>query len=140
MTKLREAALAAWEQRKQQMAESDAEKKIELGLRTRAALTKIGVHADLVDGTSALVDGVHLRRSTDGDWQVAGTCPDCGAAGWSPPVSDLAGIGQYLDEFRLDYGHVCRGYGYSDHDLPNASDRLLAALAYWLAEQQGGQP
>ena len=139
MTSLQEAALAAWEVRKAEIAESEAEKKIELGLRTRAALTRLGVHADLVDGTSAIADGVRLRRSTDGDgWQVAGTCPDCGASGWSPPVNDLAGIGQYLEEFRLDYGHACRGYGYSDRDMPNPSERLLAALADWLAGQQGG--
>src|SRR3989304_6275717 len=99
MSTFSEKALAAWKVHKAENAEYDAEGKIQLGLHTRAALTKLGVRADLVDGNLALVDGVRLHRSTDGDWQVAGTCPDCGAAGWAPPRDALGGGGPEPGEF-----------------------------------------
>src|SRR3989304_7299277 len=135
MSNIREIALAAWEQRKQEMAWNDADKKRDMETRTRAVLAKLGIEAEYVDGNIVTVeDGVKLRRIDGDDWQVAGTCPTCGAAGWSPPVSDLAGIGQYLEEFRLDYGHACVRYASRDHDQPTAFDRLLAALGEWIDE------
>lgn len=67
----------------------------------------------LMAGIKAIL-AVYDRNSPDSkkpqsfmNWQVQGTCSDCGETCWSRAVEGLDGIGEMYNEFDPHYDHRC---------------------------------
>ena len=112
---LRQAATAAYAERRQRQADAEAESLRALTAKVRRQFVDdFDCQPDYVEGVLVKVKDAESRgeelalraimRSDDHNlvqhWEVWGYCPKCKAEDWSLPVRDLADLGEMLTDFR----------------------------------------
>lgn len=112
---LREAALAAYAERRQRQADAEAESLRALTAKVRRQFVDdFDCQPDYVEGllvkvkdTESRGEEIALRAVGLSDpallrpkWEVWGYCPKCKAEYWSVPIRDVADLGEMLTAFR----------------------------------------
>ena len=86
-------------------------------------------NVEVEDGVAYLVvrtDGLLIRKRM-GHWQLQDKCPRCGQTVWSTPFNTLEELGELIEGFRPEWGHMC-----DDTDAPSIGDRVKTVLLEFL--------
>ena len=135
---LKEQAIASYGEEQEHKEAQEADRFAKRVTAMLAAFTKMfgnnwlpAVALDSYD--TVLIDGLEIRavfnrhwRSNDtvDNFQLRGTCPDCGADCYSKNIGNLVDLGRQIENFEAGWPHKC----VSATHHPTAGEALLEAL------------